>query len=234
MANNFTKAAFTLTVTGAEAALLDQAQGAARTLWNEEPAGAERREAYQALGAGFAAAFPPTDDDPFGSFLELFDDADYPAIDCTIHVGDPDEEGRVSVYFGGDQVSPDTLAELIRRTCSSALPCGFEYSFDCDRLRAGEFGGGYVVITSDRIDYHGSRQGLDRALTRAVGKDGPDRFVLVMRDREHGLSFWNHATGFGRLRDAAVFSEAEAASFDLPIAGDEPEWLELPVPVPVA
>ncbi|WP_232474349.1 hypothetical protein [Sphingomonas sp. MA1305] len=52
-----------------------------------------------------------------------------------------------------------------------------------------------------------------------------------MRDRDHGLSFWNGGTGFGRLRDAAVFSEAEAARVNLPIADDEPEWLAMPAPL---
>jgi hypothetical protein len=163
MANSYTKAAFTLTVTAAEAALLNAAQCAAETLSFEEPEGDERRAAFAELGAGFAAAFPAGDDDPFAGFLALFDDAAYPALDCDIHTGTPDADGRVGVYFGGDQVAPDTLAELIRRCCPSALPCGFEYALDCDRLRAGEFGGGYVVITAEGIAGHGSSRGLERA-----------------------------------------------------------------------
>lgn len=227
MANNYTKAAFTLSVTAAEAALLTRAQAAADLLRHEMPEGDARRTAFADLGEAFGAAFPATDDDAFASFLELFADADYPSLDCDIVADPPDAAGQVDVYFGGEQVSLDTLAQLIRRTCPSALPCGFEYSFDCDRLSPGEFGGGYVVITADRIRYRGTRDGLDRALAHEQD-EGADGFVLTTRHRDHGLSFWNNETGFGRLRDATVFTEAEAAKFDGPIADDEPEWLAMP------
>ncbi|VWX51050.1 hypothetical protein [Novosphingobium sp. 9U] len=53
--------------------------------------------------------------------------------------------------------------------------------------------------------------------------------VIAKRDAEHGLDFWNNEAGFGRLADATVFTPAEAAEFDLPIADDEPEWLTLPI-----
>lgn len=53
--------------------------------------------------------------------------------------------------------------------------------------------------------------------------------VIAKRDVEHGLDFWNNDAGFGRLADATVFTPAEAAEFDLPIADDEPEWLTLPI-----
>lgn len=65
------------------------------------------------------------------------------------------------------------------------------------------------------------RAGLDGTPT----DEGRSGFVLATRDPEHGLSFWNNETGFGRLAEATVFSEAEAAAFDKPIAQDEPEWL---------
>lgn len=230
MANSYTKAAFTLTVTAAEAALLNQVQCAAETLQFEEPEDAARAEAFAELGRAFATAFPPGDADPFAGFLALFDDAAYPALDCAINTGQAEGTDRVEVYFGGDQVSPGTLAALIRRTCPSALPCGFEYALDCDRLRAGEFGGGYVVITADGVDYHGSSFGLDRALARTQG-EGADGFVLATRDRDHGLGFWNRDTGFGRLFDATVFTEAEAASFDVAVAGGAAEWLSMPAPL---
>lgn len=61
--------------------------------------------------------------------------------------------------------------------------------------------------------------------------DGAFGFVLATRDREHGLSFWSNADGFGALRDATVFTENEAGAFDLPIADDELEWLTMPAPL---
>ena len=48
---------------------------------------------------------------------------------------------------------------------------------------------------------------------------------------EPGLSFWNNEDGFGSLARATVFSETEAAKFDLPIADDQPEWLAMPAPL---
>lgn len=63
------------------------------------------------------------------------------------------------------------------------------------------------------------------------GVDGAFGFVLAIRDHRHGLSFWNHAYGFGPLFNATVFGEAEAAMFDLPAADDQPEWLALPAPL---
>jgi hypothetical protein len=61
--------------------------------------------------------------------------------------------------------------------------------------------------------------------------EGAFGFVLATRDHAHGLSFWNNAYGFGPLFNATVFSEVDAAVFNLPIADDEPEWLALPAPL---
>lgn len=58
--------------------------------------------------------------------------------------------------------------------------------------------------------------------------EGAFGFVLATRDGTHGLSFWNEAYGFGPLFNATMFTEAEAAAFDVPIADGEPEWLALP------
>ena len=68
---------------------------------------------------------------------------------------------------------------------------------------------------------------LEKALARATN-EGVDGYVLAIRDKEHGLSFWNTEAGFGRLANATVFSEDEAAQYDKPIADDEPEWLAMP------
>lgn len=124
----------------------------------------------------------------------------------------------------------ETAAKLIQRCAPSALPFGFEWASDCDRLRAGEFGGGYVAITADTIEYGHTSLMLDRAIARA-SDEGADGFVLATRNGEPGLSFWNNEDGFGSLARATVFSETEAAKFDLPIADDQPEWLAMPAPL---
>ncbi len=169
----------------------------------------------------------------FDAFVELFDDPDFPSFDCRVDVGDPDSTGQCEVEFSGEQFGVEQVARLIFTACKSALPCAFAWSYDCDRLRIGEFGGGCVVITAAGIDHHTTTGIIDRAITREI-RD-PDEavhgYVLATRDRAHGLSFWSNEQGFGRLALATVFSEAEATAFDKAIADDEPEWLTMPAPL---
>ncbi|SKB62731.1 hypothetical protein [Sphingopyxis flava] len=61
------------------------------------------------------------------------------------------------------------------------------------------------------------------------------RYVICARvgslDDDTGhepLLFWNNEDGFGALATATVFTEEEAQSYALPIADDQPEWVELP------
>lgn len=65
----------------------------------------------------------------------------------------------------------------------------------------------------------------------AYRKLAKPRFVIVTRDDEEGLLFWNNEHGFASLETATTFSEEEAKNYDLPIAADQPEWLQLPSPV---
>lgn len=83
------------------------------------------------------------------------------------------------------------------------------------------------MIRADDIEYGGSARGLERALSRRAG-EAENGLVIATRDAEEGLLFWNSDDGFGALETATVFSEAEAADIDLPIANDQPEWLALP------
>src|SRR3546814_5356512 len=98
------------------------------------------------------------------------------------------------------------------------------------RSRPGWVGGGFFVIREDGLEFAGSSRLLDRAIARGH-HEGVDGYVLVTRDAEAGLLFWNSHSGFGSLAGATVFSEAEAANFDPPIADDQPEWLALPAPL---
>jgi hypothetical protein len=114
MSNNYTKASFILLVEPDEAELLRLALDASDMLDNGDDEALGRREAFDQLGPAFAATFPPTDDDPFGGFLALFDDADFPVFDCRIDVDDtPHETGKIPVYFHGDQVGIDSIAHLV-------------------------------------------------------------------------------------------------------------------------
>lgn len=230
MSNSYTKAAFSLVVTAAEADLLRRVVAAIEMIGGAD-IGIDTLEAhYATVGADFVALFPRTEFRPFDGLLDLFPDPNYPMLAFDIDFSEPDAAGQVIVFLSGEQFGIETAANLIQRGARSALPFGFEWASDCDRLRAGEFGGGYVVITETAIEYGSTGRMLDRALTR-VHDEGADGFVLAIRQAEHGLSFWNDAAGFDRLARARIFSEAEAGSFELPVANDEPEWLAMPGPL---
>src|SRR3546814_19720698 len=89
------------------------------------------------------------------------------SLSFSLQVDPSDGSVRCKVWFYGDQVDVETAALLIQTVARSALPLGFEYALDCDRLRPGEFGGGYVVIREDGLEFGGSSRLLDRARARA-------------------------------------------------------------------
>lgn len=231
MSNTYLKAAFALIMTREDATLLREAEKALHLL-ERRSNDDELAAAYGTLDERFQSVFPPKGDTGFDSFLEIFDDRDAAYLDADIDIEDDPSDANVKVVFSGAQFGIDPVAQLIFRACKSALPCGFSWSYDSDRLRVGEFGGGCVVITEAGIEWHNTQAILERAFDRIEKGpfEGIDGFVLATRDREHGLSFWNHDHGFGTLATATVFTEAEAAQFDKPIADDEPEFMALPAP----
>lgn len=230
MSNNYTKAAFGIAATSAEADLLRRVIGAIELI-GDASVGLDALEAhYLGMGDDFAALFPRTELSPFDGLLDLFPDGNYPVPDFDVEIGEPDEAGQVVVFFSGEQFRVEVAANLIQRCAPSVLPFGFEFACDADKLRAGELGGGYVAITATAIEYGHTTLMLDRAIARALD-EGADGFVLAARDSERGLSFWNKEHGFGRLMNATMFSEAEAAKFDVPIAVGQPEWLAMPAPL---
>ncbi len=230
MSNSYTKAAFSLMITAAEADLLRRVIAAIELIGNADISVEALDAHYTDIGADFAALFPRTALSPFDGQLDLFPDQNYPVLDFDIDIGEPDAGEQVVIFLSGEQFGIEAAANLIQRCARSALPFGFEWASDHDRLRADEFGGGYVVITEAGIDYASTGRMLDRALAR-TRDEGADGFVLTIRHAEHGLSFWNDIDGFERLSRARIFSEAEAGKFDMPIANDEPEWLAMPAPL---
>lgn len=230
MANNYIHAAFAVTITASEAELIAAAETAINAI-EEDLQGESRREAYEALGPAFADAFPPISEDPFSGFMPILPDKDFPCLDATITIEDGQDHTTKVVAFSGDQFGIEQVANLLFACAKSALPIGFEYAYTCDKLRNDEFGGGAVIITANGIDYHSTHAIVREALSE---KPSPTcaRLVLTIRDTEQGLLFWNTDTGFGDLASATLFTEQEAANFDVPIAFDEPEWLACPAGVP--
>ncbi len=233
MADYFTKASFTITVTETEADILRRIDDAIAIIEDKELDPTELEARFRSLGPAFAECFQPKDADIFSSFLSMFPDPDYPRLgfSLSIDIIDPaDDSGLRRLWFHGEQMDVEVAANLIHTVARSALPFGFEYAIDCSRMRIGEFGGGFAAIREDGIEFGNSAQGLERALTR-LPDDPHHGLVIAIRDREEGLLFWNSDTGFGSLETATVFSETEAATYDLPIADDQPEWLPMPSPL---
>lgn len=233
MSNCYVHASFAVTVTAAEAEALADVTRAIEAL--DDAAGdpaIDLAGRYEALSPAFRAAFPAEAGNPFGCFCAVFSDPDYPVLGFTIEALEAQADGRTDLVLSGEQFGVEEAANLLFAICKSALPFGFEYALTCDRLRPGEFGGGFVVVAADRVTYHGTRDGLDRALARQ-GEDDDRRFVLSARDPQHGLRFWNREAGFGALEDASAVETAEvdAACLDIPIGTASPVWMALPRPL---
>lgn len=232
MSNSYTKAAFCILMSPADATMLALAVKAIDildTVSDDE----YLKLSFDALVVRFGEVFPAKGPNAFGSFLDLIDDPAHPSLGCDIDIEEPGTEGLCSVTFSGEQVEIEVIARLIFTACKSALPCAFEWAHGMDRLRVGEFGGGCVVITAAGIDYHNTREILDRAITREIRDpdEAVDGVVMVFRDPEHGLRFWNEATGFGSLAKARMFSRAEADRLDEQCTYGKLEWLAMPAPL---
>jgi hypothetical protein len=221
MSNTFTKAAFTLLMNRDDAGLLRTAQQAVDIL-DTNGDDADLAAGYDTLGERFHAVFPAQGPHRFGSFLKLFDDWHFPYLDATIEIEDDPAETQVKVTFSGDQFGVAQVAELIFQGCKSALPCGFAWSYDADRLRVGEFGGGCVVITEAGVAYHNTGDILAAAL-RAItaGLSTADEFVFKVAAPRPG--FDSYEDGYDPTNDlAAIITEARRIANVTP-APDAPE-----------
>jgi hypothetical protein len=166
MSNTYVKAAFTITMSREDASIIRDAEKACDAI--SAPCDtADLTPVYNCLGYPFHNAFPSRDGNPFAAFFAIFDDPVYPSLDCDIAYGLPDAMGMCEVIFTGDQFGVEQVAQLLFTACKSALPCAFEYAYDCDRLRIGEFGGGAAVITAHGITHFATARMIHQALTAA-------------------------------------------------------------------
>jgi hypothetical protein len=220
MSDYYTQTCFVIHVSEDEAALINEIDPLLRALSDGFETAVEAEAAYAATSARFQAVFPKgADGDPFFALTSLFDDPIWPSVGCDLETQPiPDRPGHFQLCVTGDDVQPYDLAALVQRVCPSALPFRFGWAHTCSRHRVDAFGGGYMEVGADRI----------LRLVDPHGTIDPRRLVLTARDAEHGLLFWNNATGFGPLIGATIFSEVEAAKASLPVGVDRAEWLELP------
>lgn len=158
MTNVRQEAAFVIPVTPREAALLEECFETAEEIETGFASfGMDTLEAaracYAACSNAFRAAFPAQDgeNDPFAEFLTLWSDPGYPRFDADLSIDKADDADVMAAFVSGQQIDAEALASLIQKICKSALPFGFEWSRSADRMRPGEFGGGYFVITDKEI-----------------------------------------------------------------------------------
>lgn len=96
MSNSYIKAAFALLMSREDAALLREAEKAVDLL-DTNGTDDELAAAYDTLDERFRAVFPPKGDNRFESFLELFEDWNFPYLDARIAIEDAEGEDNVRV-----------------------------------------------------------------------------------------------------------------------------------------
>ncbi|MDX3911033.1 MAG: hypothetical protein QHC67_14610 [Sphingobium sp.] len=178
MSNSYVKAAFSLFMSAEDAAMVAKALRASELL-TDNLSDPDLKLSFDALGHDFITLFPAKGPNHFGSFIRLFDDPAYPTFDCEIAIGEPDSCDVCEVTFSGNQFGIESVARLIHTACRAALPCGFEWAYTGDKLRCGEHGGGYVVITGDGPAFRTTSTLLREAL---VGSPAPAEPVIAVFD----------------------------------------------------
>lgn len=228
MSNSHVSAAFVITVTKPEAKNAQLAFAGAAML--EDRDGFDDAAIADELGSDFLTLFPPAPNDAaLKGFIGIFEDADYFGLGCTIEAVAQDSES-VDLWIAGHQIQVETVTRILQRCCPSALPFAFEWACYSDKLRGDEFGGGHAIITQNRIELVTTTDLMRRAIAREAD-EGADGFVLELATIRQ-LSYLNEAGTFGRLYEARVFDEREAAAFDLgPHRGQDVAWRAMPRPL---
>lgn len=230
MSNSYVASAFTITVNPDEAHLVELCFTIAATLRDEGPMLRER--IAETIDAAFAEAFPPSSTDPddlLSGFTAIFEDEGYYDLGCAAEAttGSADHS---DLSIAGHQIQVESVARILQRCCRSALPFAFEWACYSDRLRNDEFGGGHCLVTMDEIHLVTTSDIARRAVRRTVD-EGADGYVLELTTLRR-TSYLGRDGSYGRLFDARIFSDAEAAALSIdPSAGRDLAWLAMPRPL---
>jgi hypothetical protein len=163
MANDYVQAAFIVSLTHDEAHILTEVIHAVEILDDLSEHPNRCAAAYAQFSADFQATFPPSQDNPFGSFLACFDDSNFIILDCDITIG-RDDGVHYTGLFTGANLDPGTLGNILARTCKSAQPFGFEYACTSDKMRPGSVSGGYVFIANGKPHFRDCRAMLQQEI----------------------------------------------------------------------
>ncbi|MDB5580817.1 MAG: hypothetical protein JWR80_5993 [Bradyrhizobium sp.] len=166
MADIYLQACFSFTCTPAEMVLLEEAFQASYDL------GAGLTPSLATPSPAFLSLFPPTEDDCWAGFREIFSDPSFPMLGAGLTGSDPVVPPMVTAIISTDaDFEPEAMAKLIQRCCPAMLanaPIGFEWSVTCSRMRVGEFGGGWCAIFPDRIERETTGESLAAALSGEI------------------------------------------------------------------
>lgn len=225
MSNCYTRVAFLLPTTVAEARLLFEIERVGASIDTCETPEAEAA-LYRQQSKAFQTLFAPEiAGTPLDAFRALFEHRDFPTFGCSISLwGDvpdgldgPDAEA-VTLFLSGDQAELGNIARVVQRVSPSSLPFRFSWASDADRASPGSFTGGVIEVTPCAI----------RDVLSLHDDVDPERLVVAAPDADQGLVFWNQDHGFGGLRTATIFTSGETALFEMPDRTPPAIWMTLP------
>jgi hypothetical protein len=225
MSNCYTRVAFLLPTTVAEARLLLEIERVGASIDACETPEDEVTLFEEQSGAFRAFFAPEAGTSPLDTFLTLFEDRDYPTLGCSISLWSDTPDGldgpgteAVTLFLSGDQAELGNIARVIQRVSPSSLPFRFSWASDADRACPGSFTGGVIEVTPCAI----------RDVLSLHDDVDPERLVMAAPDADQGLVFWNRDHGFGGLHTATIFTSGETALFEMPDRTPPAIWLTLP------
>lgn len=218
MSNCYIQTAFTFILTAPEAILLRAAIAACDFAMEERQAD-DTATFWADLPQTFRDLFPPINDDLLSGFIAIFSDPQWPCLDTNFTFSEK-EEGHVVVFGSSDQFSSDAVAAVLEKVVTTSLPIIITYAMHDDKYRPDAFGGGGFIIGKTGTNW------VHTSDLHDLAKFSPR--LVIQTNTPEGSLFWNETNGFGDLESATTFTEEEAGKYNLPIANDQPEWVQLP------
>ncbi|NJM50187.1 MAG: hypothetical protein HC843_04330 [Sphingomonadales bacterium] len=160
MANTYCSTATDLYITEGEKALLEEILTATEIATEDSQTQLDFLALASPAFHKFVDNIDP--DNPLGDLANKFEDNDNldPGADFKFeHNSD-----KLIVQIYGDQANPENIVTILRLALTESLPVGIEWSFSCDKLRPGEFGGGAAVINADKVIWSSTRRFIEETI----------------------------------------------------------------------
>lgn len=137
--------------------------------------------------------------------ISFFSDPVSPDLGGSFSFCEPEDANhRIAMTFYGDAVDLNAVAEIIRHFTPSILPFRFGWACESSRKTPNGFFGGVIEVTADTVR---DVKAIDPSL------EG-DEYVI---HRVPGPQpyYYRTASGYGRLEDAKIFTEASRDNVQL-------------------